>query len=46
MMQGNVTDDRPPSSQEFYANLNQQSAAILDRHADKSPKHYTIGSTT
>ena len=42
MMQGKFTDDRPPVSVPFYARLNDEAAAILDRHADKSPKHYTI----
>jgi hypothetical protein len=42
MIQGKVTDDRPPRSAEFYARLNQLAGEILDRHADKSPHHYTI----
>ena len=45
MMQGKFTDDRPPVSVPFYADLNAKAAALLDRHADKSPKHYTIGDT-
>lgn len=44
MIQGKVTDDRAPCSAEFYAALNARAAAILDRHADKSPRHYTINS--
>lgn len=42
MIQGMLTDDRPPRSAEFYSRLNELAGAILDRHADKSPKHYTI----
>lgn len=41
MIQGMLTDDRPPRSAEFYSRLNELAGAILDRHADKSPKHYT-----
>lgn len=41
-MQGMCTDDRPPRSKEFYPGLNAAAAAILDKHADKSPVHYTI----
>lgn len=42
MHQDMWTDDRPPISKPFYGQLNQTSAEILDRHADKRPKHYTI----
>lgn len=41
-MQGMCTDDRPPRSVAFYPALNAASGAILDRHADKSPRHFTI----
>ena len=41
MMQVRVRDDRPPKSEPFYTTLNAQAAAMLDRHADKSPKHIT-----
>lgn len=41
MIQGMLTDDRPPPSPEFYAGLNKLAGEILDRHADKKPKHYT-----
>lgn len=41
-MQGMCTDDRPPRSAEFYPALNAAAGAIVDRHADKSPRHYTI----
>lgn len=42
MMQGKCEDDRPPRSVPFMTSLNNDVAGILDRHADKSPKHYTI----
>jgi Domain of unknown function (DUF5664) len=42
MIQGNITDDRPPPSVEFFGGLNAKAADILERHTDKSPKHYTI----
>jgi hypothetical protein len=45
MIQGKVTDDRAPSSAPFYPALNSAAAAILDNHADKSPRHYTISDT-
>ena len=45
MRQGMCTDDRPPRSAPFYAELNAASAAILDRYADKQPRHYTIEDT-
>jgi hypothetical protein len=42
MIQGKAIDDRAPRSAEFYQALNAKVAEILDRHADKSPRHYTI----
>lgn len=42
MIQNMMTDDRPPSSKDFYAALNAAAGAILDRHTDKSPRHFTI----
>lgn len=42
MIQGKMTDDRAPASAEFYEALNKRAAEIIDRYADKSPKHYTI----
>lgn len=42
MIQGKMTDDRAPSSTEFYAALNTIAAAIIDRYADKKPRHYSI----
>lgn len=41
MIQGMVTDDRPPQSAEFLARLNALAGAIIDRHADKHPQHIT-----
>jgi hypothetical protein len=45
MIQGKMTDDRAPSSTEFYAALNTVAAAIIDRYADKKPRHYSIADT-
>jgi len=42
MMRGMLDDDRPPHSQPFYAEFNKHAAAILDRHRDKHPHHYTL----
>lgn len=42
MIQDMCTDDRPPRSAEFYTALNKLAAEVLARHADKSPRHYTI----
>lgn len=42
MLHGKCTDDRPPRSAAFYPALNTAAGNILDRHADKSPHHYTI----
>lgn len=42
MIQGKAEDDRPPRSAEFLQRLNQLAGEIIDRHADKSPHHYTI----
>lgn len=42
MIQNMMADDRAPVSKDFYAALNAAAGAILDRHADKSPRHFTI----
>ena len=42
MMQSKCEDDRPPRSTPFYPALNDNAGAVLDRHADKNPKHWTI----
>lgn len=44
-MQGMVTDDRPPVSAEFYPAMNAAAGAMLDKHADKTPRHFTIADT-
>jgi hypothetical protein len=44
-MQGMLTDDRPPSSAPFYPAMNKAAAGMIDKHADKSPRHYTIADT-
>lgn len=41
-MQRKCTDDRPPRSRPFYAELNERAGAIIDKYADKTPRHYTI----
>lgn len=41
MMQDMLEDDRPPKSKAFYARLNKLAGEILDKHADKNPKHVT-----
>lgn len=46
MMNDRCTDDRPPSvDDEFWPILNGLAGKILDRHADKAPRHYTIEDT-
>lgn len=42
MLQGNFVDDRPLSGALDFAELNAAAAALIDKHADKAPKHYTI----
>ena len=42
MLQGKFTDDRPPRSAPFLPALNDTAAALLVKHADKHPRHYTI----
>jgi hypothetical protein len=36
-----VTDDRPPRTENFYLELNQRSAELIDRYGDRNPVHYT-----
>lgn len=45
MMQGMLKDDRPPRSKVFKADFSPMTAQIIDRHADKSPRHFTIADT-
>jgi Domain of unknown function (DUF5664) len=40
-IQNKCVDDRPPKSEPFYSGFNKKAAAIIDKHADKSPHHYT-----
>ena len=42
MLQDKFTDDRPPRSAPFLPALNDTAAALLVKHADKHPRHYTI----
>ena len=42
MLQDKFTDDRPPRSAPFLPALNDKAAALLVKHADKRPRHYTI----
>ena len=42
MLQGNFTDDRPPLGGVDMDYCNHMAAEILDKHADKNPKHWTI----
>jgi hypothetical protein len=44
-LQGMATDDRPPRSASFYPAMNAKAGEILDKHADKNPRHYTIEDT-
>lgn len=41
MIRGNLEDDRPPVSIPFYVDLNEKAGAIIDKHKDKTPKHFT-----
>lgn len=45
MLQGMVTDDRAPSAKPFFPRLNAAASAIIDRYADRNPRHYTIADT-
>lgn len=44
-MQGMATDDRPPRSAPFYQAMNAAAGAMLDKHSDKTPRHFTIEDT-
>lgn len=41
MMQEMLDDDRPPPSEPFYPVLNALTGLVIDRNADKNPRHYT-----
>ena len=44
MLQGKCEDDRPPVSVEnWLQEMNKEAEKIVEQHADKNPKHYTIG---
>lgn len=45
MLQGMVTDDRPPRSGAFYPALNALAGEIIDKHKDKNPRHFTVADT-
>lgn len=42
MLEGNFVDDRPPRAANDLAELNDMAGKIIARHADKSPRHFTI----
>lgn len=45
MLEGNFVDDRPPSSKNDIAQLNDHAAMLIDKYANVSPRHYTIEDT-
>lgn len=45
MFQGKLIDDRPPRAKVSKKDFNDTAAAIITRHNDKSPRHFTIGDT-
>jgi len=42
MIQEKVEDDRPPVSGNFYQELNERAAKLVERYGDVNPHHYTI----
>jgi len=42
MIQGELEDDRPPTSPEFYTKLNKQVEELKEKYKHCAPKHYTI----
>jgi hypothetical protein len=42
MIQEKYTDDRPPRSLPFYDEMNTKAGAVIDKYADRTPKHWTI----
>lgn len=42
MLQGKLTDDRPPRSKVRKRDFNELARRIIERHADKNPHHWTI----
>jgi len=45
MLQDMCTDDRPPKSKDFYQTLNTIASNTIDKHSDKTPRHYSIQDT-
>jgi hypothetical protein len=45
MLQGNWTDDRPPSAAPFMDAANADAARLTELHAGRTPRHYTIKDT-
>lgn len=41
MIQGKVDDDRPPVSADFYRELNERAAGLIEKYGAVNPKHYT-----
>ena len=41
MIQGKVTDDRPPKSEPFYARLNESAKVIVEKYAGVEVEHFT-----
>jgi hypothetical protein len=46
MLAGNFVDDRPPRALEDFAHLHEEAARIVNLHADKNPRHFTIADST
>lgn len=42
MLEGNFVDDRPPRGKDDFAFLNAEAKRIVEQHADKNPRHFTI----
>ena len=42
MLQGMLTDDRPPASERFVEALNRRAEELQDRYVDREVRHYTI----
>lgn len=42
MLQDKLHDDRPPRSKVYKSDFSPMTAAIIERHKDKNPHHYTL----
>lgn len=42
MLANNWTDDRPPRAPVDFNELNQLAARLIEKYADRNPRHYTI----